>query len=191
MPPPAPTSPPRARGAAGRQDGFDALVPPSRAGNQVGRSFDGIELGATDTLGEHRFTADEIVRFATAFDPQPFHVDERAAKESPFGGLIASGWHTAGTWMRHLVRARDAAVEAARREGRTPPRFGPSPGFTDMRWLKPVRPGDTIRYATTATGKRLSASRPGWGLVSNHNTGWNQHGEKVFEFSGSGFVGLD
>ena len=185
-------SPARERGAApGQRDAFEALVPPSHGKSQIGRPFDEIELGATDMLGEHGFTADEIVRFAAAFDPQPFHVDEGAAQASQFGGLIASGWHTAATWMRHLVRMREAALGQAQSEGRSPPRFGPSPGFKDLRWLKPVRPGDTIRYATTATDKRRSASRPGWGLVFNHNTGWNQHGDKVFEFSGSAFVGLD
>jgi acyl dehydratase len=155
------------------------------------RPFDALEIGRTDILGEHVFGRDEIVRFARAFDPQPFHLDEAAAARSHFGRLAASGWQTAATWMRLLVRARNAAAEEARAEGLAIPRFGPSPGFTDLRWLRPVHVGDAIRFATTLASKRPSGTRPGWGLTFSHNTGWNQHGEKVFEFSGGGFVALD
>ena len=147
--------------------------------------------GATEILGEHTFEADEIVAFARAFDPQPFHVDPEEGARSHFGGLVASGWHTAAMWMSLLVAQRKRAVEEATSQGLTVPRYGPSPGFTDLRWLKPVRVGDTIRYATRLVDKRPSATRPGWGLIFTHNTGHNQAGDKVFEFKGSGFVGLD
>lgn len=169
--------------------GFEALHPPSGGRPQVVRGFDDLEIGATDFMGEHTFTADEIVAFASQFDPQPFHVDEEAARKSHFGRLAASGWHTAAMWMRHLVKARAEAIAQATASGLPLPRFGPSPGFKDLRWLKPVFAGDTIRFATTLVDKRVSASRPGWGLSFSHNTGWNQHGDKVFEFSGSGFIG--
>lgn len=174
---------------AGDASGFESLRPPTGGGSQMIRGFDELEVGATDFLGEHTFTAEDIIRFATAFDPQPFHVSEEAGRNSPFGRLAASGWHTAALWMRHLVRARREAIEAAEASGLGVPRFGTSPGFKALRWLKPVYAGDTIRYATTVVDKRPSRSRPGWGLSFSHNTGWNQHGDKIFEFTGSGFIG--
>jgi acyl dehydratase len=95
----------------------------------------------------------------------------------------------AAIWMRLLVGARQAAIAEARAAGREPPRFGPSPGFKNLRWLKPVLAGDTIRFATTVVDKRPSSSRPGWGISFSHNSGWNQRGEKVFAFDGTGFIG--
>jgi acyl dehydratase len=153
--------------------------------------FDALEIGHTEELGHHVFSPDEIVRFARAFDPQPFHVDEAAGRASPFGGLVASGWHTAAAWMKALVAHRAAAMAHAAETGIAPPRYGSSPGFKNLRWLKPVRAGDTIRYATTLTDKRVSASRPGWGLTFSRNTGHNQRGELVFSFDGCGFVARD
>jgi len=170
-------------------ESFDALRPSKDGRAQFARSFDELEIGATDVLGEHVFRADEIVAFASEFDPQPFHVSEDAARDSHFGRLAASGWQTAAIWMRLLVNARQAAIEDARIAGREHPRFGPSPGFKNLRWLKPVYAGDTIRFATTVVDKRLSGSRPGWGISFSHNTGWNQRGEKVFAFDGTGFIG--
>ncbi|WP_336486016.1 MaoC family dehydratase [Methylobacterium nigriterrae] len=144
------------------------------------------EIGATRELGAHAFTADAIVAFARAYDPQVFHLDPAAARETHFGGLCASGWHTAAIWMRRMLatRARDAALTA--RSGPVPA-SGPSPGFRDLRWLKPVYAGDTIAYATTLIDRRASATRPGWGLSTSRNTGRNQHGEPVFEFTSSVF----
>lgn len=167
------------------------LVPSRVPDTAAARGFDRFEIGATQDLGEHTFAADEIVDFAAAFDPQPFHVDAEAGAGSHFGGLVASGWHTASIWMSLLVAARTRAVADANAQGRSPPRYGPSPGFTNLRWLRPVRVGDTIHYATTLVDKRPSATRPGWGLIFTRNTGHNQAGERVFEFRGSGFVGLD
>lgn len=187
--PPEP-APSRRPPQAPQDGGFAALKPPSGGRPQMIRPFEELEVGATDFLGEHRFERDDIVRFARAFDPQPFHVDEEAAARSHFGRLAASGWQTAATWMRHLVRLRSAASDEARAAGHELPRFGPSPGFTDLRWLRPVHAGDTIRFATTLVSKRPSGTRPGWGLTFSHNTGWNGEGEKVFEFSGGGFVGM-
>ena len=155
----------------------------------MARGFDALEGGATDFLGEHTFRPDDIVAFASQFDPQPFHLSEEAGRASHFGRLAASGWQTAAIWMRFLVQARQAALEAARVAGLEPPRFGPSPGFRNLRWLRPVLAGDTVRFATTVVDKRVSSSRPGWGLSFSHNTGWNQRGEKVFAFDGSGFIG--
>lgn len=143
-------------------------------------------LGLTRDLGRHVFTAEDIVAFARTYDPQAFHLDPGSAGRSHFGGLCASGWHTAAVWMKrlHITRGRDVALTA--RSGPVP-QLGPSPGFRDLRWRAPVYAGDTLRYTCTLTEARAVASRPGWGLATHHNTGENQRGEKVFEFTGSVF----
>ena len=140
-----------------------------------------------DFIEGHTFTPEDIVGFARQFDPQPFHVDAEAAKSSLFGALCASGWHTASVWMKRMVGYRDRTRTDALARGERPARLGPSPGFSNLKWLKPVYAGDTIAYRSTVTAKRASASRPGWGLVFHHNTGTNQHGEEVFAFDGMVF----
>ncbi|GEP02526.1 MaoC family dehydratase [Methylobacterium oxalidis] len=144
------------------------------------------ELGVPRHLGPHLFTAEAIVAFARAYDPQAFHTDPEAARHTHFGALCASGWHTAAVWMKRMLAttARDAAFTAQRGPV---PQFGPSPGFRDLRWLAPVYAGDTLTYATTLTDKRASASRPGWGLATIRNTARNQHGTEVFAFTGMVF----
>lgn len=150
--------------------------------------YEDLVIGDTVALGSHTFTAEEIKAFASAYDPQPFHLDEAAARASHFGGLCASGWHTCAMWMRLMIEAVEKGRAAARAQGLPIAERGPSPGFRDLRWLKPVYAGDTITYAATLTGKRVSASRPGWGLVTHHNTGVNQKGELVMEFTASAFL---
>jgi acyl dehydratase len=174
-PPPLPVPPP-----------MEAPVPVPPAPDPA-PFFDDVEVGTTVELGAHRFDADGIKAFARQFDPQRFHVDERAARESLFGGLCASGWHTAAVWMRLMVAQRRAAGEAARALGSPPARLGPSPGFRDLKWLKPVYAGDVVSYRSTVVDKRASASRPGWGLVFNDNEGVNGRGEPVFRFRGCVF----
>lgn len=149
--------------------------------------FDDVLIGETMDLGEHTFSAEEIVAFARDFDPQPFHLSEESARAGPFGRLCASGWHTAATWMRLMAqaRARRSAREMAE-HGRTA-RLGPSPGVRNLVWRRPVYAGDTVRYSSRITGKRGSASRPGWGLVFHRNEGVDQHGETVFGFDGCVF----
>jgi acyl dehydratase len=149
--------------------------------------FEDLVIGETDELGSTTFASDDIIRFARQFDPQPFHVDAEAARSSLFGGLCASGWHTASVWMKHMVGHRDRIRAYALERGERPARLGPSPGFSNLKWSKPVYAGDTITYRTTVTAKRPSASRPGWGLVFHHNTGTNQHGEEIFAFDGMVF----
>jgi acyl dehydratase len=149
--------------------------------------FEDLVIGETEELGSYTFTADDIVRFARQFDPQRFHVDAEAAKSSLFGALCASGWHTASVWMKHMVGYRDRIRAYALARGERAARLGPSPGFSNLKWVKPVYAGDTIAYRSTVTAKRASASRPGWGLVFHHNTGTNQHGEVVFSFDGMVF----
>lgn len=150
------------------------------------RWFEEVEVGESIELGSHRFTDEEIIAFASRFDPQPFHVDHVAARHSHFGGLCASGWHTAVIWMRLNVEHRKRAAA----EPGAPPLdvLGPSPGFQNLQWLKPVYAGDTISYATTVVEKRALKSRPGWGLVTSHNKGWNQRRELAFAFTGHVFV---
>ena len=144
-------------------------------------------VGETDELGSYTFTADEIIRFASEYDPQRFHVDPEAAKHSLFGSLCASGWHTASIWMKRMIAYREHVREEALARGERPARLGPSPGFTHLKWLKPVYAGDTVTYRSTLTSKRVSASRPGWGIAFHRNVGVNQRGEEVFSFDGSVF----
>jgi acyl dehydratase len=149
--------------------------------------YEDLVIGERLDLGALAFPEHDVIRFARAFDPQYFHVDPNAAKGSLFGGLIASGWHTAAGWMGCMVRNRTQAAMGAMARGERPARLGPSPGFTQLRWIKPVFAGDTIRYTSAIIGKRVSASRPEWGLVRHFNTGVNQHGDVVFSFHGNVF----
>ncbi|WP_114945754.1 MaoC family dehydratase [Microvirga calopogonii] len=149
--------------------------------------FEDLVIGETEELGTYTFTPDDIIGFARQFDPQRFHVDAEAAKDSLFGGLCASGWHTASVWMKQMVGYRDRIRAYALSHGARAARLGPSPGFSNLKWLKPVYAGDTITYRSTVSSKRASASRPGWGLVFHHNTGTNQHGDEVFAFDGMVF----
>ncbi len=167
-------------------------VPPATIGELVDAPgetkpiplFDQIEVGERTELGSFTFSADDIISFASAFDPQRFHLDEAAAKASLFGGLCASGWHTGAVWMRLMVAHRRRVQVLM---GDHMPKLGSSPGFKNLKWLKPVFAGDTLTYASTTTDKRASSSRPGWGLVFHHNTGVNQRGETVFMFDGCVF----
>jgi len=150
--------------------------------------YEDLVIGETVALGSHTFTADEIKAFARLYDPQPFHLDEAAARASHFGGLCASGWHTCAIWMRLLIDAVERERAAARALGLPIAERGPSPGFRDLKWLKPVYVGDTITYAARLIDTRVSASRPGWGLVTHYNSGVNQKGEPVMEFTASAFL---
>jgi acyl dehydratase len=149
--------------------------------------LDDLVAGDTEELGAYTFTADGIIRFARQFDPQRFHVDPEAAKHSLFGDLCASGWHTASIWMKLMIAHREQVRIEALARGERPARLGPSPGFTNLKWLMPVYADDTITYRSTITGARASASRPGWGMAFHHNTGVNQHGQEVFAFDGAVF----
>jgi len=150
--------------------------------------FEDIKVGDRAEVGRHTFTADEIKKFATKFDPQPFHLDEAAARKSIFGALCASGWHTASVWMRLMVEHNKREDAAQRARGEAVAALGPSPGFRELKWLKPVYVGDTITYATEIVETRASNSRPGWGLMSFRNTGVNQNNEPVISFISVAFV---
>jgi acyl dehydratase len=146
---------------------------------------DFMQPGHEENLGAHTFTPEEIIRFARRFDPQPFHLSEEAARNSIFGGLCASGWHTVSVWMR---KQRDTAAARSREAlmtGEKLPQAGVSPGFRDLRWLRPVMAGDTITYHAKTISCRPSASRTGWYIMESANRGDNQHGETVVTFTGS------
>ena len=153
----------------------------------AGAYLEDLVPGETTFLGSYTFEPAEIVRFARAYDPQPFHVDPEAARQSLFGDLCASGWHTAAAWMKLMIGHRDRHRREAERAGLGAPRLGPSPGFKNLKWSKPVYAGDTITYSSAITGTRPSASRPGWGLAFHRNSGVNQYGEEVFSFDGTVF----
>jgi acyl dehydratase len=150
--------------------------------------FDDMRIGERYEVGRYTFTAENIKAFAVRFDPQPFHVDEEAAKHSHFGALCASGWHTASVWMRLMIEHHLREDEKILARGEPVAIFGPSPGFRELKWLKPVYVGDTITYATEIIELRPSKSRPDWGLISVRNTGNNQRGEPVISFVSTSFV---
>ncbi|WP_233800491.1 MaoC family dehydratase [Paraburkholderia sp. HP33-1] len=142
-------------------------------------SFEDMEVGTSREIGKHTFTREEIVGFAQKFDPQPFHLDEAAGAESPFRGLVASGWHTCSVMMGMLVRNLLADSTS----------MG-SPGVDEIRWLKPVRVGDTITMMNVVVDKRVSQSKPDRGIVSTRWEGINQHGETVITVNSKGMFGL-
>jgi acyl dehydratase len=150
--------------------------------------FEDIRIGDNEALGSHTFTAEAIKSFAARFDPQPFHMNEEAAKQSHFGALCASGWHTVSQFMRCMVDHRRLADEVQRESGEPVAKNGPSPGVRDIKWLKPVYAGDTIAYAMEVIETRELPHRPEWGLVAVRNTGTNQHGDLVLSFNGSEFI---
>ena len=138
-------------------------------------AFEDFAVGNVLDIGRRTVTADEIVAFATQFDPQPFHVDADAAKASIYGGLIASGWHTVALVMRMMC---DAYLLDATSAG--------SPGVDQLRWLKPVRAGDTIRAELVTTDVRPSTSKPDRGIVASEWRVYNQHDELVMTMRGMG-----
>ena len=149
--------------------------------------YEDFPAGEIIEYGAYKITAGEIISFALEYDPQAFHTDPEAAKTLMLGGHAASGWHTACVWMKLMIAERDRRDAGLLERGLRLPAPGPSPGFRQMRWNAPVFSGDTVTYDSIIAEKRVSASRPGWGLVFFHNSGVNQHGVKVFEFRGSAF----
>ncbi len=143
-------------------------------------------------LGSHTFAADEIIRFASKFDPQPFHVDAEAARKSVFGALCASGWHTLSVWMKLLRGQTDRILkENPSRSGGYNFRFGPSPGFDNLKWHKPVFAGDTISYQNEVISIRPSASRPPWHIMQVATSGTNQHGDMVISFESTVLIAFE
>jgi acyl dehydratase len=138
--------------------------------------FDDLKVGMRFSTGEKLVTHEDIVRFAREFDPQPFHLDNDAARHTVLKGIAASGWHTAALAMRLILETRP---------------FGPHPvfglGVDELRWLAPVRPGDTIRLEGEVVELIPSKKRP-QGVVRIKWTAFNQHGEAVYAFTPIGIV---
>lgn len=152
------------------------------------RFFDDIEIGQRRDIGTYDFTAESIKAFAAKFDPQRFHLDEEEGKNSLFGGLAASGWHVGSACMGLLVADGQQLAREAAARGEEVAVWGPSPGFRDLRWIRPVLAGDTISYSSLVIDKRSSASRPGWGILTARTTGTNQRGEEVYSITATAFV---
>lgn len=127
------------------------------------RYFEDYELGAVYDCGSVVVDEAEVIAFAERYDPQFFHTDPAAAKNSMFGGLIASGWHTASMMMRLLVEHYLSSVASLA-----------SPGVDELRWLAPVRPGDTLRVQATVKDARVSKSNPTRGVVTGYIEVLNQ-----------------
>ncbi|WAP69591.1 MaoC family dehydratase [Jiella pelagia] len=153
--------------------------------------WDTFVIGEPIALGSHRFLAEDIIRFAEKYDPQVFHLDPEAAKNSVLGGLCASGWHTAAACMRLNVEYRYGRLREWIEAGNPAPKIGPSPGFKNMRWPKPVYAGDTVTFTQTVVDKRASGTKPGWGILSFTTLGVNQDGAEVFAFDGAAFQGTE
>jgi acyl dehydratase len=136
--------------------------------------FEDFAVGQTFATGRHRVDKDQIVTFAKQFDPQYYHLDEEAAKQSPFKGLAASGWHTAAMTMRLMV------------EGEFKPAGGIiGVGFDQLSWSRPVRPGDELHVKSEVLEVRPSKSRNDRGMIRVQNTTLNQNDEVVQVFTGN------
>ena len=135
--------------------------------------YEDLEVGAETNVGSYEVTRDEVLEFARKYDPQPFHLSEEDAAKTHFGRLAASGWHTAAMTMaviaRHVVEHRQAGLG--------------SPGIDELRWTKPVYPGDTLHVRGTIIEKRPSRSRPEMGSFRTRTIVTNQDGVAVMSFT--------
>lgn len=140
--------------------------------------FEDIEIGRKTAFGRYAVTRDEVIEFATKYDPQPFHLDDDAAAKTFFGKIAASGWHTCAMMMRMMADNMKDNDHAG---------LG-SPGVDELRWLKPVYPGDVLRCETEVIEKTASKSRPEMGSFRSLATVLNQHDEPVLSFVSIGLV---
>jgi acyl dehydratase len=140
--------------------------------------FEDIVVGSKNSFGHYEVTREEVIEFASKYDPQPFHLDDEAAAQTYFGRLSASGWHTCAMTMRMMVENMKVNQQAG---------LG-SPGVDEIRWLKPVYPGDTLRVEGEILSKRQSVSKPEMGSFSGRNTVFNQHGEAVMTMVSTGLI---
>lgn len=140
--------------------------------------FEDLEPGTTASFGQYEVTRDEVIEFAAKYDPQPFHLSDEAAAATHFGRLSASGWHTCAMVMRMLVDNLTERKQAG---------LG-SPGLDELRWLKPVYPGDTLRIETELLDKTPSRSRPEMGSFRSAVRAFNQHNELVATMQSIGLI---
>lgn len=135
-------------------------------------------VGTKASFGSHEVTREEVIDFASKYDPQPFHLDDEAAAKTHFGRISASGWHTSAMMMRMMVDNLKSQNHAG---------LG-SPGLDELRWLKPVYPGDTLRVETVLREVRPSRSRPEMGSIHSDVTVFNQHDEPVLTMKSIGLM---
>ncbi len=140
--------------------------------------YEDLEVGATSKFGRYDVIREEVIEFAQKYDPQPFHLDDEAAAKTHFGRLSASGWHTCAMTMAMLVENMKTSRQAG---------LG-SPGMDNLRWVKPVFPGDTLRVETTIVEKRRSKNRPDMGLFKSDVTIFNQDDEPVMTMRSNGLI---
>lgn len=139
------------------------------------RYFEDYQVGESFEFGDHLVTEEEIVEFASRYDPQPFHIDKLAAGQSIYGGLIASGWMTGSVMMRMAV---DHLISPLSSMG--------SPGIDELRWLRPVRPGDRLRVRATVLASKRSQTKPDRGVIELLQEAVNQDDEVVMTIRGWG-----
>jgi len=140
--------------------------------------FEDLVIGTRATFGRYAVTRDEVIDFATKYDPQPFHLSDAAAAQTHFGRISASGWHTCAMVMRMVVDNMTASKQAG---------LG-SPGIDELRWLKPVYPGDVLRLETEILSKRASRSRPEMGSIESQVRVFNQDGVAVMSMKSIGLI---
>lgn len=140
--------------------------------------FEDIEVGSVERFGNYAVTREEMIDFASQYDPQPFHLDDEAAARTHFGRLSASGWHTGSMAMRMIVDNMKDRRQAG---------LG-SPGIEALRWLMPVFAGDTLRCESEILDKRRSASRPEMGIFRSRLTVFNQHDKPVMSLVSTGLI---
>lgn len=140
--------------------------------------YEDIQINVVQKYGQYEVTREEVIDFASKYDPQAFHLDEEAAAKTHFGRLSASGWHSAAMMMRMMVDHMNANKQAG---------LG-SPGVENLRWIKPVYPGDTLRCEHVTIEKRRSESRPEMGIMKGRITVLNQNDEKVMTMESTGLI---
>ncbi len=134
--------------------------------------FEDFTVGDRLNFGSYQVTAEEVADFARKYDPQPFHLSDEAAAKTHFGRIAASGWHTCAMTMSMIVERMKDAEQASRGAA----------GIDELRWLKPVYPGDTLRCESEVLETRASRSRPDIGSVRSQVIVFNQHDEPVMRF---------
>lgn len=140
--------------------------------------YEDIRIGETRSFGRYEVTREEVIDFASKYDPQPFHLDDEAAARTHFGRISASGWHSCAMTMAMLVENMKRHAQAG---------LG-SPGVDNLRWVKPVYPGDTLRCETEVLEKRRSKSRRDMGLFKSRCRVFNQNDELVLEMVSNGLI---
>ncbi len=140
--------------------------------------YEDIVVGTKSSYGKYEVTREEVIEFATKYDPQPFHLSDEAAAQTYFGCLSASGWHTGSMAMRMMVDNMKVNQQAG---------LG-SPGIDELRWLKPVYPGDTLRVEHEILSKRRSKSRPEMGSFVGRTTVFNQENVAVMSMVSTGLI---